>query len=344
MKMTNHIIPFVDIQSADYHEIGYEIGRALREKIHIYWEWLRKLYEVRTDASTLVEIAKETILYIQKYFPQYYDELKGMAEGAEIKVKTAALMCDEEMIMHQLHARCTTIAISCDGRVLLGHNEDWSPGYEQFLYVVRVRSDESSFLSLAYVGSLPGTSIALNSAGIAFSGDSILRGSQPGVPKSIILRSQIEAWNLKEFVKLAKFSPRAIPTHSMAINIRGYIASVELSLQKASVVWTRDWYVHTNHLVHPKMQGIELSITSRSQKRYERSIKYLRENLPNVDLLKKILSSHDEARHSICLHASSEEYSGAQTIGSAIADLKNGTLTVWAGNPCKEQSEVFHLL
>ena len=171
-------------------------------------------------------------------------------------------------------------------------------------------------------------------------------GSQNGVPKSVILRSQIEARTLDEFIALAVFSPRMISNHTMAIEQNGNVASVEATLHDESILKQRAPFAHTNHLIHhPDSATLEKSIakdTQSSISRLETAQKCLLESQPNQDLLHDILKYHAGA-YPICRHSPRGDLKHSQTIASAIVNIEDGSLTVWTGTPCSAPREIFYL-
>ncbi|MCG2717925.1 MAG: C45 family peptidase [Nanoarchaeota archaeon] len=339
-------ISYIEVSGTNY-EIGFGIGECLKEKLIPYNQDRQKFYYNYSKNSkfSLDKKTKEIEKIILKYFPQYLEELKGIADGATIPLKDIILLCNEETMMNTVNEKCTTLAYK-GKKVFLGHNEDWAPGYEGNLYVVKASPKKgASFISMAYLGALAGSSVAMNEYGITFSGNSLLKGLQRGIPKNIILRSQIEAKTLKEFERLATFQPRAIPNHSMAVDKKGNIISVEVRLKKHSVIYTKGPYVHTNHTIHEKMLDLEeLPLGNSTKNRYLTAMSYVQKNKTlDEELMKKILRSHDKKPYTICIHAKTKKYSDSQTIGSAIANVSDLTFSVALGNPCESEYKTFYL-
>ena len=334
--------PYIQVKGTNY-QIGCAIGEHLRDKIQDYSDHIKVLYYRYVKAhSELNKISKKVERDIAKHFPRYLKEIKGISKGADIPLEDMILLCDEETVLETVKNKCTTIAYSCRDGIFLGHNEDWIPGYEDHLYIIRgdVKGG-ASFLSLSYIGSLPGSSVALNNYGIAFSGNSLLSGAQKGMPKNIILRSQIEAKNLKQFEKLASFSPRAISNHTMAVDKRGGIASVELALDKYCATYTKGCFVHTNHPLHKKMEGLESASTNNSVIRYNTTLEYTLSGKLNKGLVAEILRSHKNNPDSICVHAKKNDKSKGQTVASVIVDVGKMTMAVAYGNPCKSKYKTY---
>ncbi|MBM3200137.1 hypothetical protein FJZ53_04300 [Candidatus Woesearchaeota archaeon] len=342
--------PYIEAKGSNY-QIGCAIGEHLKEKMRDYDARMKLLYSklVKDSHHDLNVMAEKTEALILKYFPQYLKELQGMADGSDLSLHEILLLCSEETLIETVKKGCTTFAYPCIEGIFLGHNEDWLLGYEDNMYIVKAKPKKGpAFLSLAYIGTLPGSSVALNSCGIAFSGNSLLSGAQDGMPKNIILRSQIEAKNLEEFVDLASFSPRAIPNHTMAIDKNGKIVSVELALDRHCIVYTPRYFVHTNHALHPNLAMLEQGPVKNSAARYQTSLRHLLEKELNRDLAKRILRSHEHSPDSVCVHSKTdrvfpEDGHTSQTIASAVVNIKNMTMSVAWGNPCKSKFKTYRL-
>src|SRR3989338_10028497 len=198
------VIPYIEA-SGTYYEIGCAIGESLKEKMRLLSGKAQAASEAK--AFDWRSFASRVEKRIGKHFPYALEELRGMAAGSGLTLADIILLSSGETVS-AAPDKCTTVGMLCASGAFLGHNEDWEAGSEDFLYIVKATPKSgAAYLSLAYVGSLAGSAVALNSHGIAFSGNTILHREKArpnGVPKDIILRGQVEASSLKEFERLAK--------------------------------------------------------------------------------------------------------------------------------------------
>ena len=335
-------LPFIDAKG-DNWDIGIAIGRALRVQLEKLVAQTSSLYNTIASDINIDDLVQVLKVNIEAAFPQYMIELKGVASGSGLTIDELLRINFEELIWN---AGCSTMAFACKEGIFLGHNEDWSPGNENRLYVIRARPKKGpSFLSLAYIRSLPGSSISVNSAGIAFSGNAILHGFNPlGVAKDIILRSEVEAITLNQFVKNACYSPRVIPNHTMAINDKGEIASCELTLSDETVFRTKGRYAHTNHVIHADIKEDKRDAETRdSIARLKVADGYLNKGNLSMKVLKRILRSHDNKTYTICRHVERNNIYLATTIASGIVNVKKRSLSVAMGTPCTSKYQTFTL-
>lgn len=338
-------VPYVETGGTNY-DIGYHTGALLKEKLITHNGDRQSFYRKfsKKCSSPLCQIVESSVKLISQYFPDYMEELKGLADGSSIPLEEILLLVNEEAILNGAVNKCTTFAYKGAQSVILGHNEDWTTGYEEKLYVVKAKpSKGTAFISLAYLGCLGGSSVALNEYGIAFSGNSLFKGCQSGIPKNIILRSQIEAKNLKEFEELASFNPRAVPNHSMAVDRKGNIVSIEVGLKDQSAFYTSGSYVHTNHAIHESMMHLENGSAVNSIARYRTASEFISNKPLDDNLAKQILRSHADKPCTICIHSGAKNIQESQTVASGIVNLSEMSLAVTLGNPCRSKYEKFYL-
>jgi len=337
--------PYVDAGPTDHAGLGLAIGEHLREPIRVQCDKVVRELSRRTVRVSLSQVADDLLAYGSRFFPQYVEEIEGMAAGAGINFRHMLLTSCEESALSALRERCTTIAFSALDCTVLGHNEDWAPGFEDSFYVVRAQMpDGLSFLSLAYIGSPPGSSVALNSHGIAFSGNSLLGLHQPGIAKNLLLRSQVEARSLRDFERRATRRPRAISNNTMALDRSGHVVNIEMGLMEHAVLHPDEGVlVHTNHVLAPQLEHLEKFERPCSHRRFATARDLASAAPPSKELMRDILLSHDGWPHSVCLHAATEHYDDAQTVASAIVDLSDMSLEVAKGPPCAYRYQAFRL-
>ena len=337
--------PFVDAGSTDHRGLGQAIGEHLRAPIHAHCD--RVLGRIKTGASAeaISRAVHDIDRYCRRFFPQYLDEIEAMASAAGIAFHDLLLTGCEESVMLSVRERCTTIAFSGMDGVILGHNEDWLPGFEDGFYVVRAKlPDGTAFLSLAYMASPPGSSVAVNSHGVAFSGNSLIGQRQPGIAKNFLLRSQVEARSLEDFERRALCQPRALSNNTMAIDRSGDVVNIEMGLDTHALLRADSGVlVHTNHVLAPDLEHLDTEERPCSRTRFETASKLSRNGPRSKALMEEILRSHREWPHSICLHAQGGGEDDSHSVAAAIVDLSDLSLAVANGTPCTHDFLTFRL-
>ncbi len=158
--------PLVSV-SGTHRQIGQQIGEACGAQIRHSIENARNMIEETYNTLELhwegaQTQARKYVPFAQERYPQYVDEMIGMAEGAGVPFDDIATVnAMEAVTMDALHlAKCTSMAVNddrtADGHVLVAHNEDWLPEDEQDVFVVHATpDDEPPFLAMTYGGLLP---------------------------------------------------------------------------------------------------------------------------------------------------------------------------------------------
>ena len=198
-----------------------------------------------------------------------------------------------------------------------------------------------SFLALVYPLHLIGNGPGFNDFGISQTTNFIAcEESRSGVPRYFLNRAVLETKTIDEAVKMVTHPNRAFAYHH---NIGSFkenrLVSVEVTPDKYEVFEPDDIYIHTNHLILDKTKNMPQDqeyLRSSSHVRYdviEENIKNFRaEDLTGKTML-DILSSHDRKPYSPCRHP--EGNIMGQTLASAVIDLKDSSMTIYKGNPCK---------
>ena len=140
--------------------MGRQIGEARRSNIQKSVETARKLFkQAYNDLGLTWEgaqiQARKYLPFAQESYPQYVEEMQGIAEGANIPFdEVVVLNVMEAVTTDALHlTRCTSMAVNeqctADGHVLAAHNEDWVPDEEDDVFVIHAKpKDDPAYLAM----------------------------------------------------------------------------------------------------------------------------------------------------------------------------------------------------
>lgn len=142
----------------NHREIGQQIGEACKDEIHHSIESARSLIdalsnELVMDCQRAVLQAKKYLPFVAEYYPQYLEELTGIAEGSNASIDDIfSLNAFEGIVMDRLHlSKCTSLAVNqsrtVNQSVLVAHNEDWFPEDEADVYLVKVEVEDEPSLT-----------------------------------------------------------------------------------------------------------------------------------------------------------------------------------------------------
>lgn len=346
--------------SGSHREIGRQIGEAFPYKVRHGIEDARKLLADAYDSLELTwegaQIqARKYLPFAQERYPQYVEEMMGIAEGAGVSFEDLVVLNAMEAVTSDaLHlTRCTSFAVSgertVDGHVLAGHNEDWLPEDEDDVFVMHATPEhEPPFLAINYGGLLP--NIGFNAYGLAQLCDSVYpNDSRIGIPRVIVSRAVLAAPTPAEAIKLMLAPHRAAGYNHLLVHESGEMYNVEVSARRFEIVYGESGCLaHTNHYLTPNMQQVEEEpdelISSRVRYfRAERLLKRVQKH--SVKSMQAILKDHVNYPNSICNHAVDieEPLDREKTITSILIDLTAREMHIAWGNPCENPYHIYHL-
>ncbi len=261
-------IPLVRVRGS-HREIGRQIGEDRAAQVRNSVENARNLIEQTFDSleltwdGALIQ-SRKYMPFSQERYPQYVEELMGMAEGAGVSYDELAVVnAMEAVAMDALHlTKCTSLAVNgdrtADGHVLVAHNEDWLPDDEQDVYLVHASpDDEPPWLAMTYGGLLP--NIGFNAEGIAQCCDTVYpNDTRIGIPRVIVSRAVLGARNLADAIRSALVPKRAAGYNHLLVHETGELFSVEVSARALPSCMARMVRLPTPiTILDPKMQAIE---------------------------------------------------------------------------------------
>jgi len=352
-------VPIIHVKG-NHREMGRQMGEAIRPLVQHSIENARKLMESTYDTLQLtwegaLTQARKYVPFAQERYPQYVEELSGIAEGANVNFTELAVVNGLEAVTTDaLHlTKCTSLAVNelhtVDGHVIVAHNEDWLPDDEPDVFIVHAEpEDEPAFIAMSYGGLLP--NVGFNAAGIAQCCDTVYPSdTRIGIPRVIVSRAVLAAETLGKAFTSAMVPLRAAGYNHLIAHKSGELYNVEVSARNFEVIYGDDGYIaHSNHYLSPKMQEIESDSDERlhSRVRYFRALRLLKQNPPHtVESIKNILQDHVNYPDSICNHSTiiTDPLEYEKTIVSLIMDLTDQKMYVAWGNPCKNSYHMYNV-
>ena len=322
---------------------GYMIGRKTAKDIQ------RILRKQKKDEHTLPSGARSSRILLNRFkkrckctFPNYYKELEGMAEGANVpfdqifyrNIREIALLNKQRNKL----GGCTTIVFPHKNGFLVGHNEDAYKDNTIFVLKAKIGSDPA-FLAVNYFGMLPGFSVSINQNGIFqlsnyLESDKIVEGN----PCSFLLRATLAAKNINSAHKmlLERSSSEAYMymQKKQAVFIEAHPRKIEIKKIKQS-------FVHTNHFTFSSMRKCQVPINTKETATLFRRKRALQisKSAGSIPLLKRMLSDHQQYPESICQHG----FNDFHTIASVLFDSSKKELLICKGNPCNDSYSKYSL-
>ncbi|NQU35903.1 MAG: hypothetical protein HQ521_21955 [Bacteroidetes bacterium] len=346
--------------SGTHYDIGKQIGARFSKQIMASQ---LAIPDIVNGARYYVQVAPD-VLYnpfleaAQNHFPDYVNELQGIADGSGISfqdIMIGNMPIEILFLAHELGYDvncslpsgygCSSTAYSKNGKSYLTHNEDLFTSFLSYMYLLKIKvTGKPEILALSYPGMLAGIPPGMNEAGIVQCGNDI-QGLhiEQSVPMAFLFRSVLDATSLNDAVDRAKFPHRArTMTHNIGSFSENKIVSVEAAPTKNQSHNVDGFYVHTNHFILPDMLDIELkpdglpSSESRFNKLTELSDAYA-DNPDDVNgnLITGFMSSHD-VEMPPCVH----DHDHASTLSHSVFDFQEKNWKLYYSNPCLNNSKI----
>ena len=361
IKTLTHAAPPPLIRvSGNHREMGRQIGEACKAQIQHGIENTCSLLESAYDDLQLTWEgariqSRKYIPFAQERYPQYVEEMLGIAEGAGVPFDDVAVVnAIEAVTMDALHlTKCTSMAVNdaytADGHVLVAHNEDWVPEDEQDVYLIHATPvDEPPFLAMTYGGLLP--NIGFNADGISQCCDSVYpNDSRIGIPRVVVSRAVLGARTPAEAIRHMLVSHRAAGYNHLLAHESGELYNVEVSARRFAILYGEEGYLaHTNFFLDFNMQAIEDESDELigTRVRYYRAVRLLQKSKPHsIKSLQAIQRDHINFPNSICNHDELDAYplDREKTINSLVIDLTARVMHLAWGNPCVNPYHTYHL-
>lgn len=341
-------LPVIEIRGGP-RQRGRQQGKAARTKILRALNRYRDLIPMATNLTweEAQREARKFLPYAEGSFPTFVEELRGLAEGAEVPFQEAwTINCYEGLLEVEDQVwGCTVLSVgpehTADGHVLLAHNEDWSSVDRGNAYLVRAHPDDGpAFLGMTYGPLL--VNIGFNAAGIGVAINSVYpTDGRVGVPRVLCSRAVLGSNTIGKAIRACVPKLRAGGYAYTLVDPHGELYHVETSATTHDICYGDDgWMVHTNHYLSPKMQALEEAGTySSSNVRLNRARKLLRKELGQVtvETLQAILRDHVNFPDSVCAHEDPEDppHERGATIASLVMDITAGVMWAAPGPPCQ---------
>jgi predicted choloylglycine hydrolase len=338
-------------------EVGRQHGEALKDSLKrhlsISYELARNISKIGKEKA--LETAATLKPYIDKYAPDFLEELKGMTEAAGISLNEAFLLQARQEIVYLSQYgnggfECTSFAIgreyASDGKVYSGQNADLSGDFESVSNIITFAVEgKPQIMMLVPAGQI--SYLGMNSEGMSTNCNFLAcEGWKKGYPRYLISRLMLEQRTFEDACQvLLSLDERASSRNILLADYKGNIADFETTADDCGRTDAEGMFVHSNHFIDPYMKRYEREDgpgLKDSKCRLDRLTELIRENKGRIDsdMIKSFLRDHKDGCYSLCMHA---ENSPGQyhTFASMIINLTDRVMEVAKGNPCRSEYKAY---
>ena len=330
------------------YEVGFQIGSGAREIMHAMYA--ESLQEYGDKWPSLLTASGPFQNATEQHLPRVWEEMRGVADGAQIPFDDFFLMSVEELLYDEVRGGvspkgCSDIAAAPpatrDGHVWLAHNNDLSASTLEQLVLTRFQVENEPEILAVTVGGWY-ISVGMNNAGLALTGNQLnANDSRAGIPRLLLVRDILAQTNANAALASALHPERASSYNNIISSRDGRIVNAEGSATAAAVTWSSDTggaLAHTNHYLAETMLRFEADAehVAMSATRCTRAFDYIQKYHGAIDyeICEHFVSDHVYAPWSVCKHAGQ-----SVTVFSTIIDLTEGKMWLARGNPCQNEFE-----
>ncbi|MEZ0112512.1 isopenicillin-N N-acyltransferase-like protein [Catenulispora sp. EB89] len=254
-------VPYIRAHG-DPFSVGHQHGAALSEALHAFLDdGLTRLNRILPEPVTPASLGSQLAAYsveISAATPDLAEELRGLAQGADISYEQALLLQLRREIMGYSKiptmGDCTTYARLGDSRpgtAVLAQTVDLNGDLDDQISVLDVSRPGSGRRSLVLsFGGLLGY-LGINSDGLAVGLNLVLGGQwRPGLPPYLAIRHLLDtATGVDDAVAILR-GLRLASSRSLMLCDGSKAVCVEILGDEIRVVDSQE-LVHTNHFLHP---------------------------------------------------------------------------------------------
>ena len=241
------------VEGENNEEFGANLGEEFKNSAQARW----KKELAMPDWQSRLNYALSLLPQTEKYSPNYIRELQAYAKATGIPFKDLWTISLEQEVGDDENDHCTSM-VTNNGN-LIGHNEDFEPGAQDHISILRSRIGNLIRFELFYEHTLGGSGITVNSNGFVHVVNTLShRRRRPGVPKHVITRFLSETENPIHDLAHVKMLKRHAGYSHTFINKKGHILNAEFSAANARLGFRLAPWVRTNHYLSKSMENEEI--------------------------------------------------------------------------------------
>ncbi|OQV08963.1 hypothetical protein CLAIMM_13158 [Cladophialophora immunda] len=250
------------ICSGSPFEIGRQHGTQAKAEIHGSLAFYTDFYQRKSamDWATASQRAAEFVPMLERDWPEYVEEMKGVAAGSDLPFNTIlAMNIRTEISMGMLADGCTSFAWKTDMVSLLAQNWDWEEAQQKNLIHLNIKqgAPKPSISMITEAGIIG--KVGLNSAGVGVCLNAILaRGvDYDRLPVHLALRATLDSTSRVEAIAKLERAGVAAAVHFLIADGTG-ATSIEFSHKDlVKLEMQRGRICHSNHFLVEHTEGVK---------------------------------------------------------------------------------------
>lgn len=300
---------------------------------------------------------------VREAFPQYHEEMEGIAEGSGLAFEDVFTMNARTEVIWAATARqsdaqraayareCSSFALlpqrTETGHTLIGQNWDWLVhGFDSVVVLEVDQETKPNFVTIVEAGLLAKSS--LNSSGLGVAVNSLVTSADTapsGIPFHVLIRAFADCDSLTDAIYVATKHQRSSSGNYLLAHADGTAVNLETTpgdYRGVTPQLPQDGaLVHTNHFTSPILGATDVGHYAMADSliRLQRVQTTIAESSQpaTIDSLHAALCDHADFPAAVCCHPDPRESDAEQwaTVMSVIMDLDERAIYLSEGNPCR---------
>lgn len=311
---------FYKFKADSNFELGYKMGKVFKDDVIA---GLKRVAEDKNWAGK-VELAKEYLRFTADEFPQYVDEIKGYARGAEVPFEQLWPLVIGSELTDETIEKCT--AVVTNNGTLIGSTEDFDKSVKDDIYIVQKTIRGLTTLELYYSYSLGGESVSINSHGFVQLTNSLSHNKrQVAIPKNVICRLLSETADPQTNIKKLEELQRSGGYSHTLVSQKSPNWNIEMTEKDIEAKEIGNPFVHTNHYLSElkKYQSDNYAkegVGIGTQERYKTASNIAKDQM-SVEEMKNLLNDTSTG--------SKKSIFNERTIARIVIDLEAKKAQIW---------------
>jgi isopenicillin-N N-acyltransferase-like protein len=346
-------LKIVDV-SGSHYEMGFQYGKACPE-ISGMLDMTYQLFGGRNKTKSILgKFIPMYLPYIEKYAPEIVEEMKGMADGANVNFQDILFLnITYEISVPSVMGGCTSFAATeeatANGELITGQNLDHIEPWKEYMILLKMKpADGPSILAVTAAGCL--SLVGINSAGISIN-INLLRNNNSlepagGVPTHVILRKLFMSAILGETISTIATAEGRSPKNYLVSNSQEGILDIETTTDDMEIQFPeRGMLTHANYFKTDRFKSTDIAplLVPDAYIRSHKLFHLMERHYGNisVDIMKQLLQDHSNYPNSICRHPDQKATlpiaQMMKTLVSIINCPKEQKAYIAIGNPCESE-------
>lgn len=326
------------------YEIGQQHGQQaaaqVKGSIAFYEDFFKR--QTGKSWSDVQEIAKSFVPYLEGAWPEYLDEMRGVADGTGVAFESIlALNVRTEIGYGMLTDGCTAFAWKTATGSFLAQNWDWEGEQRDNIICAHITQHGKPTIHMMTEGGIIGK-IGLNSAGVGVTLNAIrAKGiTFDKLPCHLALRTALNSSSLQEAKMKLNKAGVAAACHIQVADVNGNVGFENTAFDQIELEMKDGINTHSNHLTVAHSGVDDSLMLADSPFRLDRVRELLASVGPEPTMQKLGDVLKDDKNAPCAINRSPTEKSSIQTLFSIIMDLQQRYATVKMGKPTEGGEEL----